>query len=126
MGKLSTCGYFAVAVQRTDELARLSCAGELDLGSAAVLAEAVAGVEADWSGPTLMDLADVSFLDCSGLAVLLGAFNRALRDDRKLVIVNPRPSVRRIFVLTGCAHLLSDPGGQGGATGSPAPGAVST
>lgn len=126
MGKLSTCGYFAVAVQRTGESARLRLTGELDLSSAEVLAEAVTGVESGGCDPIVIDLAGVSFLDCSGLAVLLGAFNRALRDDRKVVLLNPRPSVRRILVLTGCAHMLSDPGGRGEATGPPPHGAIST
>jgi anti-anti-sigma factor len=51
----------------------------------------------------------VSFLDCSALSVLLGAYSRAVRDDRRLRIVNVQPAVRKIFNLTGCRDLLSDP-----------------
>ncbi len=48
-------------------------------------------------------------MDCSGLSVLVGAYNRACRDDREFFITNAQPAVRRIFGLTGCRDMLADP-----------------
>lgn len=113
---LSTVDYFAVDVRYYESSATLSLNGELDLGSAEILSHALDAVEVYGADPVVIDMSEVGFLDCSGLAVLLGAYNRACRDDRDLFITNPQAPVRRIFVLTGCKHLLSgsarqDPGG---------------
>jgi anti-anti-sigma factor len=77
------------------------------LGSADILSDALTAIESAGADPLIIDMAQVRFLDCSGLSVLLGAYNRACRDDRDLFITNPQPAVRRIFTLTGCKHLLN-------------------
>lgn len=99
--------YFVVDVRHNSQSACLYLKGELDLGSADILSDAVTVVEIAGSDPLFIDMAQVRFLDCSGLSVILGAYNRACRDDRDLFITNAQPAVRRIFVLTGCKHLLS-------------------
>jgi stage II sporulation protein AA (anti-sigma F factor antagonist) len=96
-------GYFFVDMQPN----HLYLRGELDLGSADILSDALTAIESAGADPLIIDMAQVRFLDCSGLSVLLGAYNRACRDDRDLFITNAQPAVRRIFVLTGCKHLLS-------------------
>ena len=64
-------------------------------------------LEVEKVSPVIVDLSSVSFMDCSALSVLVGAFNRACRDDRRLVLVNAQPGVRRFLILTGCKHMLS-------------------
>ncbi|MEX0789755.1 MAG: STAS domain-containing protein [Actinomycetota bacterium] len=113
---VSTSDYFSVDVRRFERSATLFLKGELDLGSAEVLSDALTAVEIFGADPVVVDMSLVGFLDCSGLSVLLGAYNRACRDDRNLLITNPQATVRRIFALTGCNHLLNgsarqDPGG---------------
>ncbi|HEU4868439.1 MAG TPA: STAS domain-containing protein [Actinomycetota bacterium] len=100
-------GYFLVDTQHNDRSSSLYLKGELDLGSADILSDALTPIEIAGSGPLIIDMAEVRFLDCSGLSVLLGAYNRACRDDRDLFITNAQPAVRRIFTLTGCKHLLN-------------------
>ena len=104
---LTTGGYFVADVQHNSGSACLYLKGELDLGSAEILSDALTAIEIAGSDPLIIDMAQVGFLDCSGLSVLLGAYNRACRDDRDLFITNAQPAVRRIFILTGCKHLLS-------------------
>lgn len=99
--------YFFVDTQHDSRSACMFLRGELDLGSAEILSDALTAVEIAGSDPLVIDMTQVRFLDCSGLSVLLGAYNRACRDDRDLFITNAQPAVRRIFTLTGCKHLLS-------------------
>lgn len=99
--------YFFVDTQRNNQSACMYLRGELDLGSADVLCDALEAIEIAGFDPLIIDMAEVGFLDCSGLSVLLGAYNRACRDDRGLFITNAQPAVRRIFTLTGCKYLLS-------------------
>lgn len=102
-----THGYFFVDIQHNNRSAILHLRGELDLGSAEILSDALTAIEIAGSDPLIIDMTHVGFLDCSGLSVLLGVYNRACRDDRDLFITNTQPAVRRIFILTGCKHLLA-------------------
>ena len=105
--RLSTCSYFFADLQQNGQSAVLYLKGELDLGSAGVLSDAITTVEHSGVDPLVIDMTGVGFVDCSGLAVLLGAYNRACRDDRDLFITQVNPAVRRIFNMTGCKHLLA-------------------
>jgi anti-sigma B factor antagonist len=106
--KAPRVGYLAVEVERSGRAATLLLKGELDLGSGHLVSEALLPLEGEPADPLVVDMSEVSFLDCSGLSVLLGAYSRALRDDRKLSIVKVQPAVRKVFSLTGCRELLSD------------------
>lgn len=103
----TTGDYFFVDIKNTNRSACLYLSGELDLGSAEILSDAIKAIEIAGSDRLVIDMAQLRFVDCSGLSVLLGAYNRACRDDRDLFITNAQPAVRRIFILTGCKHLLS-------------------
>jgi anti-sigma B factor antagonist len=67
--------------------------GEIDMANAAELRSAIA--EADWmdGGPVDVDMADLRFIDSSGVGALLLATERGSR----LILRAPTPPVRRVF-----------------------------
>lgn len=101
------CRYLKVETDRVAHGACIHLHGELDLGSVRLVAEEILALEQEGLTPIVLDMAGVSFLDCSGLSVLVGAMNRAARDDRRVEIKDVQPGVRRIFRLTGCQELLA-------------------
>ena len=83
-------------------------AGELDLASAPSLLETLTALEPA-AGYVVVDLTDVSFLDSSGLSVLLQARQR-LADgpaDTDLRLVVTRPSIRRVLGVTGLTEVFA-------------------
>ena len=50
--------------------------------------------------PVLIDLCDVSFMDSTGLGVLMNALRRLEYVDRQLLIACSPGPVRRVFTLT--------------------------
>lgn len=62
---------------RTDGAQSVTPGGELDLLTAPLLARALREVEQDGAGPIVLDLTRVTFMDSSGLAVLLEAVSRS-------------------------------------------------
>lgn len=94
-------------IGRISQGACIHLKGELDLGSARLVAEEFLALEQEGVTPIVLDMAGVFFLDCSGLSVLVGAMNRAARDDRRVEIRDVQPGVQRIFRLTGCQELLA-------------------
>ena len=65
-------------------------------------------LEAAGRGPmVVVDMTSTTFLDSSGLHVLLGAHRRALSDGNELrLAVSPGGVVDRIFTLTGTDGIL--------------------
>ncbi len=79
--------------------------GELDLLAAPRLSYTLG--EARRRAPVvLVDLSDVTFMDCSGLRALLAASSAARRAHGQLTLVDPPANVERLFQLTGAAASL--------------------
>jgi anti-anti-sigma factor len=75
-------------------------AGEVDVATSTLLAAAVArAMETGAAGRTelVVDLAQVRFIDASGVNVLLSATSRARSADRTLVLRSPSRAVRRML-----------------------------
>ena len=63
------------------------------------LEQALASVEAQQPPILLLDLRDLSFLDSSGLRLVLEADLRARRQGRRLVVVRGPDPVHRVFTV---------------------------
>jgi len=103
---------FELRCERRDAAAVVAVSGELDLASAEQLREALRSPEAQ--APTvILDLRKVSFIDSSGLSVVVGEHRRATAADcRFAVAVGGAPAVQRLFDLSGLAGpimLVADP-----------------
>jgi anti-anti-sigma factor len=77
----------------------LRLAGELDLAGAPRLTEALLDF-ASSEGELHLDLTEVSFLDSSGLRVIL-ALARSRVDNGSVVVLDPSAAVRRILEILG-------------------------
>lgn len=80
--------------------------GDIDMAGGPVLESAMLQRE-DLSGdvaqPLVIDLADVSFIDSSGLRSLLGASRRARGRGTDVVLRRVGPEVARLLDITGTA-----------------------
>jgi len=75
-------------------------AGEVDAVSAQQLEEVFADLPAVGAGSVEVDLAAVTFIDSSGLRVLLGLADRAEAAGASTVIRNPSTPVIRLLTVT--------------------------
>ena len=81
--------------------------GEVDIDTAPRLIASLDAAMRDSRGAFVIDLCDVTFLDSSGVSVLVHARAVLGRDDRDLVVVCPPGSARRILELANVADLLA-------------------
>jgi anti-anti-sigma factor len=81
--------------------------GELDLDSAGTLREALLSPEAQ--APTVvLDLRAVTFIDSSGLSVVVGHHQRtSTAECRFVVAIGGAPAVQRLFDLTGLGGVIA-------------------
>jgi anti-anti-sigma factor len=78
----------------------LALRGELDVTIAAELSAELAGLMSRerW---VIVDLAGLSFIDCSSLGVLAGARRQARTAGGDVLLAGPRGVVARVLALTG-------------------------
>jgi anti-anti-sigma factor len=84
----------------------LSVRGEIDLVSVPQLEEALRKAETSAAKRVVLDLADVEFMDSSGLHALLRAWQRFEQNRGRLVLSRVSPQVRRLLELTGTDLIL--------------------
>jgi anti-sigma B factor antagonist len=97
---------FEVTTTTADGVATVVLEGELDIATAPVLDATLADVERNGTATLLLDLAQVRFIDSTGLRSLLSARQRAEAAGRKLRLANLPVDVERVFDVTGVRRIF--------------------
>ena len=93
-------GEFRVSVTTDADTHVVSLSGELDIATADQLTEAMAGVQPAAGSRLIIDLSAVSFMDSTGLRVLIAANRDAAAGDYSLVVVTGESPAKRVLELT--------------------------
>jgi anti-sigma B factor antagonist len=104
---------FEVTIEQRGDAVHVVMSGELDISTAQRLEEDLQRVEADKPQTTVLDLQKLSFMDSTGLRLLIMADSRARAEDRRLVIVQGNEMVQRVMRLTRLderLNIVEDPG----------------
>ena len=92
----------------------LLVAGEIDIQTSPLLQEQLTKVLETGVSSVSVDLSDVSFLDSTGLSVLIAGLKRCQEAGGELHLVAPRPNVLRVLEITGLTESFHlKPGGTG-------------
>ncbi|HYH58740.1 MAG TPA: STAS domain-containing protein [Thermoleophilaceae bacterium] len=86
---------------RDEAMTRLALAGEFDLSNAAQVEDALKQLEDDRPDLLVLDLRELTFMDSTGLRVMVSADARARDEGRRLAVVQGPESVHRVFRITG-------------------------
>jgi anti-anti-sigma factor len=99
---------FGTRLSRVDGTLWLALAGELDVFTAPRLRSALREAQPASDETLVLDLRGVTFLDSSGLAVILGAHEAAARDGGRPVKIAVKGSgpVEALFETIGAAEYL--------------------
>jgi anti-sigma B factor antagonist len=104
--RLERCDLNIQEIEEPGDVLRLVVTGELDLATSPVLAARLAEPRRDRQLIRL-DLSGVSFIDCSGIRVLVEATRASVPSQRDFSI-DPEvaPAVRRVLALVDADRLL--------------------
>ncbi len=89
-----------VEAHRHDGLAHVVLSGELDLSTVEKVEQELARVEGEGPSIVALDLSRLTFLDSSGLRLIVSADQRARRESRRFVVVRGPDTVQRVFSIT--------------------------
>jgi anti-sigma B factor antagonist len=90
-----------------EDRAIVAVAGEVDLYTAPQLQRVLEERLARGTAGVVVDLEETTFLDSSGLSVLIGALRSLRERDGQLVIVNRDASIARTLAITGLDRVLT-------------------
>ena len=80
--------------------------GEVDVSCASELRDAIsAALDGDATSVTI-DLAQVPYIDSTGIGVLVGAAHRGAETGTTVRVANPQRNVRRVLAMLGVVNEL--------------------
>jgi anti-anti-sigma factor len=95
-----------VGIETSDERTLVTLSGELDASTAATLYSELAELELAEVRNVVLDLAKVTFMDSTGLSVIITEHKRLQHSQGQLTIFSPPSSVRRLFEVSGLTPVL--------------------
>jgi len=81
--------------------------GELDASTAGLLFQRFGDLAREGISHVALNLAELTFIDTTGLSVIVAAHKRTETMGGELIIFSPRPTVRRMFEMTGLIDYLN-------------------
>jgi stage II sporulation protein AA (anti-sigma F factor antagonist) len=98
---------FSLEVSRVaDDVELVAIGGELDFGQASELSQALAQRRADGGRWFVLDLAELTFIDSSGINVLVVAAKATAELGGALVVASARQHVQRVFDIVRLSELI--------------------
>jgi anti-sigma B factor antagonist len=101
-----TEGLLRFRFARNGSTETLYVAGELDVATGPALERTVAGTLDGQGGEFRLDISALTFMDSTGADALLRVHKRVESLGRRLVVVSPTGTVRRVFELMGLYSVL--------------------
>ena len=95
-----------ITVREHDRGAVVSVSGEIDVYTSPLLQERLVEVIRDGSSSIALDLSQVTFLDSTGLGVLITGLKRCRSADGDLVLVTAQPNVLKVLEITGLNEVF--------------------
>jgi anti-sigma B factor antagonist len=96
-----------IEVRRRDESTVVGVRGEVDVATAPALRDGLDEALEGGIGPVVVDLTGVTFIDSTGLGVLIGARRRCVEGGRELRVVVAEPRILKVFEITGLTELFT-------------------
>jgi anti-sigma B factor antagonist len=84
----------------------LTVSGEVDLATSPDLDAAIIAALDSGAGSLVVDLTDVSFMDSSGLGVIVRGLKRCREADKDLDLVITNERVLKVFGITGLDQVI--------------------
>jgi len=95
-----------IEVARSDSHVVVHLLGDLDSSSAPSVREVLVD-HADAGYDAVVDLSEVTFIDSSGVGVLVGALRRFQALHRRLALRDPTKPIRRVLDMTGLSAAFT-------------------
>ena len=95
-----------IAVRRDNGRVVVDVRGEVDVTGAATLGDVLRDLAAEGVHDLVLDLSAVTFLDSTGLSVLVAARNRCRAQEGEVTLCEPSPAAWKVLAIAGLDRLF--------------------
>jgi anti-anti-sigma factor len=104
--QISELGELSMRSLRQGDVHTIALAGEVDIATAAHVEQELMRAEATDAAAIVLDLSELSFIDSSGIRMLVMADARSRADSCRLTLRRPPDNVLRVLRLSGVEERL--------------------
>jgi anti-anti-sigma factor len=98
---------FSATKAERDGESLVTLSGELDMATAPDLATVLASLMGQGPDQVILDLSALSFIDSSGIAVLVASQHKMIEHGRHLTLHGARPHAMKVFEIAGLVEFLN-------------------
>jgi anti-sigma B factor antagonist len=84
----------------------LFLAGEVDVYTSLQLKKELTALIDRQVYEVILELSKVSYMDSTGLGVIIGGLKAARNHQGKIILLNPTPRLERLFSITGLSEVM--------------------
>jgi anti-sigma B factor antagonist len=92
--------------EETSNFWHVEISGEVDIHTSTNLKEALNNILNDREATIKLDCLNLSYIDSTGLGVLIGILKRVKKNDNDIEIVNPQTNISKLFSITGLDKIF--------------------
>jgi anti-sigma B factor antagonist len=106
MSRMGAQEQLHIEVREESDRVVIGLAGELDMANAQSLRETVEGEQLAAAKTVVLDLQQLTFLDSTGLRIILSARELCWRRGQEFAVTQGSPQVQRLLSVTGVGEHL--------------------
>jgi anti-sigma B factor antagonist len=84
----------------------LKAKGEVDISTAPQLRATLDNVYQEKQADINLHLDELSYIDSTGLGVIIGAYGRMQKNQNTITIINPKKNVKKLLSITNLDRIL--------------------
>lgn len=92
--------------ESTSEDTRIILSGEIDIYSAQSFKDELNEAISSCRGNAYIDCKELSYIDSTGLGILVGALKEIRKNDNDIYILNLKDNIKKLFLITGLDKLF--------------------
>lgn len=92
---------FSMDREPESQAVRIAISGEIDLFAAPDFKSRLYDAVGEGNADVVLDCDGLSYIDSTGLGILLGALKRVRQNDRQVYVRNLKDNIRKLFRITG-------------------------
>jgi anti-anti-sigma factor len=104
--ELVEVGALHIRSERDGDSYTIALRGEFDLANASAVEDQLKSAEATDARSIVLDLSGLTFMDSTGIRLILEAQARSQADNERLVLRRAPASVQRVFGIAGVEEML--------------------
>lgn len=85
---------------------KIELIGEVDINTSSSLKESLNDILNDRETDLKLDCKSLSYIDSTGLGVLIGILKRVKKNDNNISIVNPQTNISKLLNITGLDKIF--------------------